>query len=69
MVSILFGMHMAHKNIFSISSKTPFKINYAFGIKKKLYHSPISCSILATNWFTTPIASVISKILYIPFHT
>jgi hypothetical protein len=36
MVSILFGMHMAYKNILNISSKTRIKINYAFGITKKV---------------------------------
>jgi hypothetical protein len=40
MVSILFGMHMAHKNIFNISSKTQIKINYAFGITKKVVSFP-----------------------------
>jgi len=34
--------------------------------KKKLFHSLISCSILATNWFTTPIAQATSRKLYIP---
>jgi hypothetical protein len=40
MVSILFGMHMAHKNIFNISSKTQIKIDYAFGITKKVVSFP-----------------------------